>query len=71
MDRILKERVIGQDEAITKVTHAIQMHRAGLADPNKPIGSFLFLGPTGVGKTEVARTLADFLFNDPQQIDSH
>ncbi|PKN03736.1 type VI secretion system ATPase TssH [Candidatus Dependentiae bacterium HGW-Dependentiae-1] len=68
MEKILKERVIGQDDALEKVAHAIQMHRAGIADPNKPIGSFLFLGPTGVGKTEVARTLADFLFNDPQKM---
>lgn len=68
MEAILKKRVIGQDEAIEKVAHAIQMHRAGLADPSKPIGSFLFLGPTGVGKTEVARTLADFLFNDPHRM---
>jgi len=68
MKDILKRRVIGQDEAVEKVVHAIQMHRAGLADPNKPIGSFLFLGPTGVGKTEVARTLADFLFNDPHKM---
>jgi len=68
MEEILKEKVIGQDEAIEKVAHAIQMHRAGLADPNKPIGSFLFLGPTGVGKTEVARTLADFLFHDPHRM---
>ena len=68
MENLLKNRVIGQDEALQKVAHAIQVHRAGLADPNKPIGSFLFLGPTGVGKTEVARTLADFLFNDPQRM---
>ena len=68
MEEILKLRVIGQDEAVTKVAHAIQMHRAGLTDPNKPIGSFLFLGPTGVGKTEVARTLADFLFDDPRKM---
>lgn len=68
MEEILKLRVIGQDEAVTKVAHAIQMHRAGLTDPNKPIGSFLFLGPTGVGKTEVARTLADFLFDDPHKM---
>lgn len=68
MEKILKERVIGQDDALAAVTHAIQMHRTGLADPNKPIGSFLFLGPTGVGKTEVARTLADFLFNDPRHM---
>ncbi len=68
METLLKNKVIGQDEALQKVAHAIQVHRAGLADPNKPIGSFLFLGPTGVGKTEVARTLADFLFNDPQKM---
>jgi ATP-dependent Clp protease ATP-binding subunit ClpB len=68
MEEILKLRVIGQDEAVTKVAHAIQMHRAGLTDPNRPIGSFLFLGPTGVGKTEVARTLADFLFDDPHKM---
>jgi ATP-dependent Clp protease ATP-binding subunit ClpB len=68
MEDILKQRVIGQDEAISKVVHAIQMHQTGLSDPNKPIGSFLFLGPTGVGKTEVARTLADFLFNDPNNM---
>ncbi len=64
----LKKRVIGQDEAVTKIADAIQIHRAGLADPNKPIGSFLFLGPTGVGKTEVAKTLADFLFNDQKRV---
>lgn len=68
MQEILSEKVIGQDEAITVISNAIQMHRAGLADPNKPIGSFLFLGPTGVGKTEVARSLADFLFNDPRML---
>jgi ATP-dependent Clp protease ATP-binding subunit ClpB len=68
MDEILKKRVIGQDEAIEKITQAIQAHRAGLTDPNKPIGSFLFLGPTGVGKTEVAKTLADFLFDDPNHL---
>lgn len=65
MKSILQKRVVGQDEAIDNVVHAIQMHRTGLTDPNKPIGSFLFLGPTGVGKTEVAKTLADFLFDDP------
>ena len=65
MEETLKMRVIGQEEAIVKVSQAIQMHRAGITDPSKPIGSFLFLGPTGVGKTEVAKTLADFLFNDP------
>ena len=64
----LKSRVIGQDDAIKIVSNAIQTHRAGLSDPNKPIGSFLFLGPTGVGKTEVARTLADFLFDDEKKL---
>lgn len=68
MEDTLKQAVIGQDDAIAKVTHAIQMHRAGLADPNKPIGSFIFLGPTGVGKTEVARSLANVLFNDRHKI---
>jgi len=68
MPEILQKKVIGQNEAIDKISAAIQVHRAGLADPHKPIGSFLFLGPTGVGKTEVARTLADFLFNDPHKI---
>jgi ATP-dependent Clp protease ATP-binding subunit ClpB len=64
----LRKRVVGQDEAVIKIAEAIQVHRAGLADPNKPIGSFLFLGPTGVGKTEVAKTLADFLFNDEKRV---
>lgn len=68
MESVLKKRVVGQDEAVAQVTHAIQMHRAGLTDPNKPIGTFLFLGPTGVGKTEVAKTLADFLFNDEHML---
>ncbi|MCL5437011.1 MAG: AAA family ATPase [Candidatus Dependentiae bacterium] len=68
MESTLRNRVVGQDEAITQITHAIQMHRAGLTEPTRPIGSFLFLGPTGVGKTEVAKTLADFLFNDPHRL---
>jgi ATP-dependent Clp protease ATP-binding subunit ClpB len=68
IETILKERVVGQDEVITQIGHAIQMHQAGLTDPNRPIGSFLFLGPTGVGKTEIAKTLADFLFNDQQRL---
>jgi len=68
MESVLKKRVVGQDEAIAQVAHAIQTHRAGLTDPNRPIGSFLFLGPTGVGKTEVAKTLADFLFNDEHML---
>jgi ATP-dependent Clp protease ATP-binding subunit ClpB len=68
MEETLQKRIIGQDEAVTTVAHAIQVHRAGLTPPNKPIGSFLFLGPTGVGKTEVAKTLADYLFNDPHKM---
>lgn len=68
MESVLKKRVVGQDEALEQIAHAIQMHRAGLTDPNRPIGSFLFLGPTGVGKTEVAKTLADFLFNDSNKL---
>ena len=64
MEDVLHERVIGQDEAVAAVASAIRRSRAGLSDPHRPIGSFLFLGPTGVGKTELARTLADFLFDD-------
>ena len=64
MEDVLHDRVIGQDDAVTAVANAIRRSRAGLSDPNRPIGSFLFLGPTGVGKTELARTLADFLFDD-------
>src|SRR6185437_2534519 len=62
------ERVVGQDEAVTAVANAIRRSRAGLSDPNRPIGSFLFLGPTGVGKTELARALAEFLFDDERAI---
>ncbi len=68
MEEHMRANVVGQDDAVAKIAHAIQMHRTGLTDPNRPIGSFLFLGPTGVGKTEVARTLADFLFHDPRKI---
>src|SRR6187401_1461786 len=64
MEERLHERVIGQDEAIEAVSNALRRSRAGLADPNRPIGVFLFLGPTGVGKTELARALAEFLFDD-------
>jgi ATP-dependent Clp protease ATP-binding subunit ClpB len=60
----LHQRVIGQDEAVVAVSNAIRRSRAGLSDPNKPIGSFMFLGPTGVGKTELARALAEYLFDD-------
>ena len=64
MEDALHGRVIGQESAVSAVANAIRRSRAGLSDPNRPIGSFLFLGPTGVGKTELARTLADFLFDD-------
>jgi ATP-dependent Clp protease ATP-binding subunit ClpB len=66
MEDRLHKRVIGQDEAITAVANAIRRARAGLQDPNRPLGSFIFLGPTGVGKTELARALAEFLFDDEQ-----
>ena len=64
LEEALHKRVIGQDEAVNAVANAIRRSRAGLSDPDRPIGSFLFLGPTGVGKTELARTLADYLFDD-------
>jgi ATP-dependent Clp protease ATP-binding subunit ClpB len=66
MEERLHQRVIGQDEAIAAVSNAIRRARAGLQDPNRPLGSFLFLGPTGVGKTELARALAEFMFDDEQ-----
>ena len=66
MESRLHARVVGQDEAITAVSNAIRRARAGLQDPNRPLGSFVFLGPTGVGKTELARALAEFLFDDEQ-----
>ena len=64
MEERLKQRVIGQDEAITALSNAIRRARAGLQDPNRPIGSFIFLGPTGVGKTELSKALAEFMFDD-------
>jgi ATP-dependent Clp protease ATP-binding subunit ClpB len=64
MEDVLHQRVVGQDEAVRAVANAIRRSRSGLSDPDRPIGSFLFLGPTGVGKTELARALADFLFDD-------
>jgi ATP-dependent Clp protease ATP-binding subunit ClpB len=64
MEEKLRERVVGQDEALAAVSAAVRRARAGLQDPNRPIGSFLFLGPTGVGKTETARALAEYLFDD-------
>jgi ATP-dependent Clp protease ATP-binding subunit ClpB len=64
MEERLRQRVVGQDSALTSVANAIRRSRSGLSDPHRPIGSFLFLGPTGVGKTELARALAEFLFDD-------
>ena len=68
LDETLHQRVVGQDEAVQAVTEAIQRSRAGIQDPNRPVGSFLFLGPTGVGKTELAKTLAQALFDDEDNI---
>ena len=68
MEDVLHQRVVGQDEAVAAVANAIRRSRSGLSDPNRPIGSFLFLGPTGVGKTELARSLADFLFDDEKAL---
>ena len=68
LDATLHQRVVGQDEAVQAVTEAIQRSRAGIQDPNRPIGSFLFLGPTGVGKTELAKTLAQALFDDENNL---
>ena len=68
LENVLHERVIGQDEAVTVVSDAIRRNKSGLNDPNRPLGSFLFIGPTGVGKTELAKTLADFLFNDEKSL---
>ena len=66
MESVLRERVVGQEEAVAAVSNAIRRSRSGLADPNRPIGSFLFLGPTGVGKTELTKTLANFMFDSEQ-----
>ena len=68
LDEVIHKRVVGQDEAVRLVTEAIQRSRAGIADPGRPIGSFLFLGPTGVGKTELAKSLADCLFDDEHNL---
>src|SRR5437763_1467782 len=68
MEEVLHERVIGQDEAVEAVANAIRRSRAGLSDPHKPIGTFMFLGPTGVGKTELARAVAEFLFDDERSM---
>jgi ATP-dependent Clp protease ATP-binding subunit ClpC len=68
MEEHLREKVVGQDEAVRAVSRAVRRNRAGLRDPRRPIGSFIFLGPTGVGKTELARVLAQFLFDDPDAL---
>ena len=68
LEDVLHKRVVGQDQAVQVVSDAIRRNRSGLSDPNKPLGSFLFMGPTGVGKTELAKTLADFLFNDEKAL---
>lgn len=68
MEEELKKRIVGQDEAVQKVSDAIKRSRAGISDPNRPVGSFLFLGPTGVGKTELTRALAEFMFNSDKSL---
>src|SRR5262249_42516216 len=68
MEERLRQRVVGQDEAIGAVSRAVRRARAGLADPHRPLGSFLFMGPTGVGKTELARALAEFLFDSERSM---
>ena len=68
MEDDLKQRIVGQDEAVTKISDTIRRSRAGIADPNRPIGSFIFLGPTGVGKTELTKALAEFMFNDEKAL---
>ncbi len=68
LEKVLHKRVVGQDEAVNVVSDAIRRNRSGLNDPNRPLGSFMFIGPTGVGKTELAKTLADFLFNDEKAL---
>ena len=68
MEQELKKRIVGQEEAVQRVSDAIKRSRAGISDPNRPVGSFLFLGPTGVGKTELTRALADFLFNSEKAL---
>ncbi|HOO70473.1 MAG TPA: ATP-dependent chaperone ClpB [Spirochaetota bacterium] len=68
MESILKQRVVGQDAAVSAISDAVRRSRSGLADPNRPVGTFIFLGPTGVGKTETAKAVAEFLFNDEKAI---
>jgi len=68
MEDVIRNRIVGQDEAVAALCNAVRRSRSGLSDPNQPIGTFLFLGPTGVGKTELSKALADFLFNDPHSM---
>jgi ATP-dependent Clp protease ATP-binding subunit ClpB len=68
MEAVLHERVVGQEEAISKIAETVRRNRAGISDPNRPIGSFMLLGPTGVGKTELTKTLAEFMFNDEKAL---
>jgi ATP-dependent Clp protease ATP-binding subunit ClpB len=68
MEEVLRSRIVGQDEAVQKISDTIKRSRAGIADPNRPIGSFIFLGPTGVGKTELTKALAEFLFDDEKAL---
>jgi len=68
MEDVLKKRIVGQDEAVKKIADTVKRSRAGIADPNRPIGSFIFLGPTGVGKTELTKALAEFMFNDEKAL---
>jgi ATP-dependent Clp protease ATP-binding subunit ClpB len=68
MEETLKQSIIGQDAAIKKISDAVKRSRVGISDPNRPIGSFLFMGPTGVGKTELSRKLAEFMFNDSEAL---
>ena len=68
MEDVLRKRIVGLDEAIKKISDVVRRSRAGISDPNKPIGSFIFLGPTGVGKTELTKALAEFMFNDDKAL---
>ena len=68
IEEVLKKRIVGQDEAVTKIADTVKRSRAGIADPNRPIGSFIFLGPTGVGKTELTKALAEFMFDDDKAL---
>ena len=68
MEEVLKKRIVGQDEAVKKISDTVKRSRAGIADPNRPIGSFIFLGPTGVGKTELTKALAEFMFDDEKAL---